>query len=97
MPTNGEKFKIGQTMCTREVDDFMRENDSFRTFVRECLFRHAAGDWGNLCGEDKQENDRALLGGSRLISAYKAERLPKIWIVTEADRSATTILFPKEY
>jgi len=55
------------------------------------------GDWGNMCEEDQQENERALIDGSRLFSAYKADGLPKIWIITEADRSSTCILFPDEY
>ena len=55
------------------------------------------GDWGDLDNEDKQENELSLKEGYRLLSAYKKEGLPKIWIITEADRSATTVLFPEEY
>ena len=60
--------------------------------------KHAAGDWGNLSEEDKSANEEALrLENLRLFSAYQKDDLPKIWIVTEADRSTTTILFPNEY
>jgi len=61
------------------------------------LARHLRGDWGDLCPEDWDANERALQYGGRLFSAYQEEGLPKIWIITEADRSATTILFPEEY
>jgi hypothetical protein len=65
--------------------------------VNESLQRHIKGDWGNVCDEDKQENELSLKEGYRLLSAYVTKDLPKIWIITEADRSATTILFPDEY
>lgn len=58
--------------------------------------RHVRGDWGDLDEQDKQANDKALQDGSRILSAYgKGET--KLWIITEADRSATTILRPDEY
>jgi acetyl-CoA carboxylase carboxyltransferase component len=66
-------------------------------FVHECLVRHLLGDWGNLCEGDRNENEKALVNGSRLFSAYKTNTQPKIWIITEADRSSTCILFPDEY
>jgi len=97
MPVTGEKFKAGQIVCTRGVNNLMCENDRFIVFVYECLVRHLGGDWGDLCEGDRQENERALVEGSRLFSAYKADGLPKIWIITEADRSSTCILFPSEY
>ena len=56
-----------------------------------------AGDWGNLCAEDRAENNQGLVRGGRLFSAYGHNSLPKIWIITEWDRSVTTILFPDEY
>ena len=59
------------------------------------LLRHAQGDWGVLDDKDKQANDRALREGTRLLSAYELPE--KLWIVTEADRSATTLLLPEEY
>jgi hypothetical protein len=61
------------------------------------LMRHAAGDWGEVGAEDCQANDAALLGGERLLSAYSIDTSVKIWIITEADRSSTTILLPEEY
>ncbi len=70
--------------------------------MQESLSRHLKGDWGEVDEEDKQTNDEALKQGDRLLSAYNDTRFPghgvsTIWIITEADRSVTTILFPDEY
>jgi hypothetical protein len=65
--------------------------------VTDSLKRHSKGDWGDIGEEDKNENELSLRKGFRLLSSYTAEGLPKIWIITEADRSVTTILFPEEY
>jgi len=61
------------------------------------LRRHSQGDWGELDREDVAANERALEKGGRLVSAYKTVQGTKFWIITEADRSATTILLPSEY
>lgn len=90
-------FALGRLLQTRGVNDLMVENENFCKFVAQSMARHIKGDWGDLCAEDKQENEFSLKAGFRLLSAYEAEGLPKIWIITEADRSATTILFPDEY
>jgi len=97
MSVIGEKFKTGDIVCTAGVNSLMREDERFRMFVHECLVRHMAGDWGDLYEEDRQANERALVEGSRLLSAYKANSLSKIWIITEADQASTCILFPDEY
>jgi len=91
------RFPLGQTVMTRGVNDLIAENAAFAKLVTESLVRHAIGDWGDLSAEDKAENDRSLQDGERLLSAYEYEGLPKIWIITEADRSVTTVLFPDEY
>ena len=90
-------FNTGQIVATRGVYDLACQNPDFARFVQKSLNRHVKGDWGNLSDEDKQENELSLKEGYRLLSAYEAKGLPKIWIITEADRSATTILFPDEY
>ena len=59
--------------------------------------RHLAVDWGDVCDEDRIANELALQEGERLLSVYKKEGLPRIWIITEWDRSLTTALFPEEY
>lgn len=63
----------------------------------ELLRRHITGDWGDLFDEDKRLNDEALEHGGRILSAYVLADGQKVWILTEADRSATTILTPDEY
>lgn len=95
-------FSTGQIVATRGVYDLARENPDFAQFVQKSLNRHVKGDWGDVDDEDKLTNDQALKQGTRLLSAYNDDRFPKngvatIWIITEADRNATTILFPDEY
>lgn len=69
----------------------------------QCIRRHERGDWGDVCDEDRGANESALRYGTRLLSVYKLEDdTPecaglKLWIITEADRSATTLLLPEEY
>lgn len=77
----------------------MQEDNDFGLFVMVSLERHKNGDWGNLWDEDKALNDEALEDGNRIMSAYNRKDRPKdkIWIITEADRSVTTVLFPDEY
>ena len=91
------RFNLGRLLITRGVNDLVAEREDFAKFVTGSLKRHANGDWGDLDNEDKKENELSLKERLRLLSAYETEGLPKIWIITEADRSATTILFPDEY
>ena len=91
------KFNPGRIVVTRGVDNEMNDNATFARHVRLSLERHLAGDWGNLCDEDRVTNELALLDGYRLFSAYTKVGVPPIWIITECDRSVTTILFPDEY
>lgn len=68
-----------------------------RSVIDLALARHLSGDWGDMSDEDKRTNDRALKDGSRLFSAYQVREDTRIWIITEADRSATTVLLPEDY
>ena len=61
------------------------------------LHRHQTGDWGDVGPEDWAANDRALTDGDRLLSSYLTDSGTKVWIITEWDRSATTVLLPEEY
>ena len=63
----------------------------------EYLHRHLSGDWGDLDAHDRRENERALKTGARLFSSYAVGPENKLWIITEADRSSTTILLPRDY
>jgi hypothetical protein len=60
------------------------------------LARHATGDWGELCAFDRRQNEIALRDGERVFSSYYVP-VGRVWIITEADRSVTTVLIPEEY
>ena len=86
------RFPLGRTVITRGALDALEGDD-----VHAGIARHANGDWGDVCPDDKQANDDALQVGARLLSAYHTDCGQKFWIITEADRSATTVLLPEEY
>ncbi len=86
------RFDLGRVVITANA---MHHLDDYA--VREGLRRHSQGDWGDVCEEDREANDRALKESTRLLSAYKDSRGTKYWIITEADRSATTVLLPEDY
>lgn len=83
---------LGRTVITRGAMDTLANPD-----VLSALRRHASGDWGDVCHEDWRANDRALKEGTRLLSSFKDSNGTKFWIITEADRSVTTVLLPDEY
>jgi len=91
------KFNPVQLAFTRGVNDLVADDDEFARHVHLSLQRHLAGDWGDVCDEDRVANELALQNGERLFSVYKKEGLPTIWLITEWDRSVTTVLFPEEY
>ncbi len=92
-----KKFNPGQLVMTRGVYDIMADNEEFSSHVRLSVIRHMAGDWGDVSDEDRVTNELALQEGDSLFSAYLKEGQPKLWIITEWDRSVTTALFPDEY
>jgi hypothetical protein len=65
--------------------------------TRQILARHQFGDWGDLCEEDEQANRDSIRFGERILSSYKLEGGSRLWVITEADRSVTTLLLPSEY
>jgi hypothetical protein len=65
--------------------------------VGDFLPRHALGDWGDLDADDRRRNDDAVTDGGRILSAYSLSDGLRLWIITEADRSVTTLLLPEEY
>ena len=93
------KFELGTIVMTRAINDEVADCDRMAKVVIDALKRHADGDWGDLYESDKRANDDAVLNGDRILSAYKTGRTDdeKIWIITEHDRSVTTVLFPYEY
>lgn len=95
---NNIKFNSGQLFFSRGINDKIADDAEFARFIIRSLRRHLHGDWGDLCDEDKTENEFSLDKYLRLFSAYVDDATgKKIWIITEADRRATTILFPREY
>jgi len=92
--TPNKTVPLGQTVMTCGINAMMGE---IGLDVRNAMFRHAKGDWGEVNDEDKASNDAALVDGDRLVSAYTATNGTKFWIITECDRSVTTVLLPEEY
>lgn len=92
--TSVARFTLGQTLITPGAEEALQL--SGQTAI-EFLRRHMSGDWGELSDEDRKENELSLEQGFRLLSHYQTAKGERIWIITEADRSATTILLPMEY
>jgi hypothetical protein len=86
------KFWLGQLVVTENAEAELEHED-----VHNCVNRHLSGDWGDLCAEDRDANEHALQFGGRLFSAYHDSKGMKFWIITECDRSATTVLLPDDY
>ena len=85
-------FPLGGTVMTPGAMEVL-EPDELVTFVA----RHARGDWGEVPDGDWKENDFSVEQGYRILSVYTSRRGEKVWVITEADRSATTVLLPEEY
>lgn len=95
METNKKPlFELGLEVSTPGA---MQELSKAGVRLMELLRRHRSGDWGDLSQDDKEENELALKEGFRILSAYKLPTGQKLWVITEADRSVTTILKPDEY
>lgn len=86
------KFALGQVVITPNALEHLTQSD-----IQQALYRHNIGDWGKLDPHDMKQNERALQSGGRLFSEYFSARNVKFWIITEADRSVTTILLPEDY
>ena len=91
MVSKNDSFEVGMVVATPGVTNLFSPE-----YMLQCMARHMARDWGDLCDEDKHANDTALEHGSRLLSAYEQDG-HKLYIITEADRSGTTFLLPEEY
>jgi hypothetical protein len=88
------KFVLGQLVATPGALHALEEAGQS---PMEFLARHQMGDWGDLGDEDKKENEFSVSRQLRILSAYNLTTGVKIWVITEADRSVTTILLPEEY
>lgn len=85
------KFPLGQVVITANANARLDP-----AAVQEGLRRHTSGDWGHVCPDDAAENELSLKEGFRLLSVY-GEGEGRFWIITEADRSVTTVLMPEDY
>ncbi len=85
-------FRLGRIVATPNALAQLTQED-----ILHAIQRHQAGDWGEVDEHDQQANNHALTGGGRLFSVYRSAHRVKFWTITEADRSATTLLMPEDY
>ena len=99
--------ELGRVFTSHGVHTAANASSELAAFLRTILGRHKAGDWGDITQEDREANQAALEEGARLLSSYNftfevegpfgRTKGARLWIITEADRSVTTVLFPEEY
>ena len=89
------RFPLGNLYMTPGVQAYLY---GLKLDALDVIARHATGDWGDVCDEDRETNERAVRSGGRVFSCYTLDAGGgQVWVITEADRSATTVLFPCEY
>ena len=93
---------MGQVVATSSIQSLMLSDLSFHTFIYISLMRHEKGDWGEVDTEDHEINEMGLVTGHRLFSVYECSSVHSVhgdcvWVITQADRSVTTVLWPREY
>ena len=86
------KFSLGEVVSTAHAMVTLASTD-----LQLALHRHVTGDWGEVGEQDWEANEQSLLWGDRLLSVYRSAKGVKFWIITEADRSVTTVLLPDDY
>lgn len=101
------KFPAGQLTTSAAVFEILAAEQSrvkkpFETFIFDCFDRHIRGDFGDIDNEDKERNRAAIDNGARILSVYNTpdglvDGKDVIWVITEADRRSTIILFPSDY
>lgn len=94
MKSREAKFSLGNVVATPGALDALAESKQSATTFLE---RHVVGDWGDVDHDDWQFNEESLVEGERVLSSYMTLKGTKIWVITEADRSTTTLLLPEEY
>ena len=87
-------FALGRLVATPGALELLTRSEQTPL---EFLALHSRGDWGECCPEDANENDFSVKAGFRIFSVYRARNGEKLWVITEADRSVTTLLLPSEY
>lgn len=92
---NPPLFELGKTAITKNANAFLKEQG---INPLPYLMRHAYGDWSDMPADDQARNKRAITEGSRILSSYNLpDQDERLWVITEADRSLTTILLPEDY
>ena len=89
--TVNPRFNPGRLMITCNAKNALPRRE-----VDAAINRHLSGDWGDVCQSDWQRNEQALRDGDRLLSVYQTQAGEKFWIITESDRSTTTVLLPSD-
>ena len=92
MNTKSLAVQLGRVVITPNALGAIQSED-----IAQAILNHSRGNWGEVCPEDAQENNRSLVEGCRILSAYSDRQGRKFWIITEGDRSVTTILLPEDY
>jgi hypothetical protein len=87
-------FSLGQVCLTNGAEALMSEG---KLDVNNLINRHISGDWSDMCEDDQFENQHAVACGDRIFSSFKLSDSQNVWVITESDRSVTTILLPDEY
>jgi len=87
-------FPLGNVYLTIGAREALEESNQTAT---EFLAKHQSGDYGDICEDDKRENELSVKEGFRILSSYRTSQNVKIWVITEADRTSTTLLEPNEY
>ncbi len=87
-------FSLGSVYLTVGARETLENSNQT---AAEFLARHQSGDWGDVCKDDKIENELSVIQGYRILSSYKTSKDVNIWVITEADRNPSTILLPSEY
>jgi hypothetical protein len=86
------KFRLGRIVATPNALEALTHED-----ISSAISQHQAGDWGELSKKDRIANDQSVLDKSRILSSYRSANGLKFWVITEADRSVTTVLMPEDY
>lgn len=100
---------LGRTITTGGIAATMRQHPGLKKFVHDCITRHQSGDWGNVDEQDQQSNEAALANGEQILSVYDLPHpvaaatnfgdatVTKLWVISDSDRTVTTVLWPCEY
>lgn len=97
---NTAKFSIGKVVMSNSFTQLFSSDEEALSCALTLIQRHARGDYGDVCDEEKRQNERGLLVGhpSRIMSSYALPCLGEtVWVITESDRSATTVVLPSDY